>query len=120
MWSARVPSSSTTLALAEPLTTLPRSARSRVSLVARLSRLRGHPHLPAQIRNCSGAKRRFSPTRNWVGAPYLQRKFARRPRGESATGERPQIQTEKKTRRERDDRRAVGEGGKAKGVLVGG
>ena len=39
----RVSSSATTRSRSEPLTTLPRSARSRVSSVARLSRLRGHP-----------------------------------------------------------------------------
>src|SRR3982751_3784782 len=52
-WSVRVSSSATPLARAESLTALVRSAHSRVSLVARLSRLRGHPHLPPQISNCA-------------------------------------------------------------------
>src|SRR3954468_22433501 len=45
--------SATPRARAEPLTALVRSAHSRVSLVARLSRLRGHPHLPTEICNCA-------------------------------------------------------------------
>src|SRR6266496_6012781 len=41
--------SSRTLALAEPLNTLPRSARSRVSLVARLTRLTRTPPPSLQV-----------------------------------------------------------------------
>ena len=43
----------TTLARAEPLTTLPRSARSRVSWSLAERRLRGHPRLPVECRNCT-------------------------------------------------------------------
>src|SRR6185437_3304606 len=54
-----------TLAWAEPLTTLARSARSCVSLVARCNGgYEDTPHLPPQLRKCSGAVRRvcFAPS----------------------------------------------------------
>jgi hypothetical protein len=54
-----VSSSAKTLARAEPLTALLRSAQSRVSWSLAEFCLRGHPHLPIEYRNYSGAKRRM-------------------------------------------------------------
>ena len=83
----RVSSSATTVARAEPLTALVRSAHSRVSLVAPLSRLRGHSHRPPlEMYHWRNASHAASVSRRRRALLLIHSQRRRGPRPESRLG----------------------------------